>query len=202
LFDFEKKQYISDSESKKSKAAMQFADRSSIQYISFGYYYADAMYLVDFIDKPRQELSSPSFEDKMRISKSFFPKFHSHCEEIHAQPHKMSKEARLGLKLMLLEELKAKIEETKKAIAGEKKLRDIILPRDPLECSKALKEIMNEGWTTHGWDQYAEDEKSCSLALDIMGSMTVDQRQFAIFNEALFTSMPTDCLRRSERARK
>ena len=201
LFDFREKKYLNERKRTK-KPPMQFADRSSIQYHPFSAYYTDATYLLDFINQPRQPESSPSFKDKMDISKRFFPLFHAHCEATNAQPHAMSKEARLGLKLMLLEELKANIEETKKAIAGEKKLRDIVLPSDPLECSKELHEILNEGWTKHGWDQFVEDEKSCRLALDIMGYMTVDQEQFAIFNEALFTSMPTDCLRRSERARK
>jgi hypothetical protein len=180
---------------------MQFADRSTIQYHPFSTYYADASYLLDFINNPRQLVSSPSFKDKMESSKRFFPLFHAHCEATNAQLHTMSKEERLGLKLRLLEELKAKIEDTKQAIAGEKKLRDIVLPNDPCECSSALYGILNEDWQKKGMHQYLEDEKSCRLALDIMVYMSVDTNQFVIFNESLFTSMPTDCLRRSKRAR-
>ena len=196
-----KKQYITDSESKKSKAAMQFADRSSIKYQPFHAYYLDVRSLVHFIDHPSPRFSSPSFKDKMESSKRFFPLFHANCKATNAQPHTMSKEERLGLKLRLLEELKAKIEDTKQAIAGEKRLRDIVLPNDPWECSSALYGILNEDWQKKGMPQYLEDEKSCRLALDIMKSMRMDQDHFVVFNESLFTSMPIDCLRRSKRAR-
>jgi hypothetical protein len=181
---------------------MQFADRSSIKYQPFGYYYGDLMYLVDFINHPRPQISSPSFKDKIESSKRFFPLFHAHCEETDAQPHTMSKEERLGLKLRLLEEVKAKIQDTKQAIAGEKRLGAITLPNDPSECTKALNAIINEGYYNKGMPQYVEDVKSCHLAMDIMTHMVVDQDQFVIFNESLFTSMPTDCLRRSKRARQ
>ncbi len=174
---------------------MQFAD-PSIKYHPFGYYYGDVMYLVDFIDHPRPQISSPSFKDKMESSKRFFPLFHAHCEEIDAQPHTMSKEERLGLKLRLLEEIEAKIKDTKQVITGEKRLRDTILPNDPSECSNALNAIISEGHYNKGMPQYVEDVKSCNLAMDIMTHMVVDQDQFVIFNESLFTSMPIDCLRR------
>jgi hypothetical protein len=181
---------------------MQFADRSTIQYHPFSAYYADASYLLDFINNPRPLVSSPSFKDKMETSKRFFPLFHAHCEATNAQLHTMSKEERLGLKLRLLEELKAKIEDTKQAIAGEKRLGDFVLPNDPWECSSALMGILTEDWQKKGEHQYLEDQKSCRLALDIMISMRMDQDHFVIFNEALFTSMPTDRKRRSKRARK
>ena len=181
---------------------MQFADRSSIKYQPFYNYSGDVMYLVHFIDHPRPKISSPSFKDKMEISKRFFPLFDAHCEATNAQLHTMSKEERLGLKLRLLKELKAKIEDTKQAITGGKSLGEIVLPNDPGECSSALRGILNEDWQKKGMHQYLEDEKSCCLALDIMIDMVVDQGQFVIFNESIFTSMPTDFLCRSKRARK
>ena len=166
---------------------MQFADSASIKYQSFSNYYGDVMYLVDFIDNPRPKICSPSFKDKMEISKRFFPLFHTYCEETDPQLHAMSKEERLGLKLKLLDEVRAKMDETKKAVAGEKRLGDIVLPNDPEECMKALRDMINECQGKTGINQYHKDTDLCNFAEQILMLMKLDKDQFAVFNENLFT---------------
>ena len=186
-------------------STMQFADVSSVKYTPFGYYYGDVMQLVDFIDNPRPKNSSPSFKDKMDFSKRFFPLFHAHCEETDPQLHTMTKEERLGLKLKLLAEVKTMMDETRQAITGEKRLRDIRLPNDPVDCMKALREILNaEGYEKKGMTEYLKDSVLCNFAMGILIHMKVDRDQFLIFNENLFTAMPrsTGGLRRSKRVRK
>ena len=145
------------------------------------------MYLVDFIDNPRPKICSPSFKDKMDISKRFFPLFHAYCEETDPQLHTMSKEERLGLKLKLLDEVRAKMDETKKAVAGEKRLGDIVLPYDPEECMKVLRDMINE---CQGKTEVNQD--LCNFAVQILMLMKLDQDQFAVFNENLFNLMPKD----------
>ena len=183
---------------------MQFADSSStIKYESFGYYYGDVMYLVDFINNPRPKICSPSFKDKMEISRHYFPLFHAYCEEINPQLHTMSKKNRLELKLKLLEELKDKMEKTKQDIAAEKWMKDVRLPNDTGECHMALHEMINKGLDDNeDFQQYQAKTELCRTAMKILNLMEVDKDQFVIFNEKLFTSLPTRGMRRSKRAGK
>ncbi len=171
---------------------------STPQINAFGYYYYDAVYLIDFIDNPRPEVCSPSFKEKMDIiGMRNFPLFHAHCEETQPQLHLMPRDERLQLKLRLLDELRAKVDQTRQEIAGPKRMRELDLPSDPEECKRKLIEMIDDAQ-----DKIAEMLGNVSNihkdiavyrdAIGTLGCVSVNNQQIAAYDEALFKAMPSD----------
>lgn len=129
----------------------------------FGQYYLDAVLLAKYIDHPLGPGEGggcpQSFEEKLEtLGKHHFPLFYAHCTTSivsqQQQLHEMTPEERLQLKLRLLDELRTKVDKTRKEIHGPKRIiitvvvvaklgpvenkTTVELPSDPEDCRARL----------------------------------------------------------------
>ncbi len=177
---------------------MQLATKPIYEVFMISGIISNADRLVRFINTstPKKEFGL-QFEELLEKCKSLFPR--SVVAFNGCQLHTMTPEERLDLKLKLLEDVKAHMENIKREISGDKVFGTVELPSDPDECLVRVNAVMMEMV-----EKVAEINRmmvQIPNARLLLERMIHNKRSLGAFNEGSFTSLPVVGAKKSKKPR-
>ena len=175
---------------------MQLATKPVYEVFVISGILSNADRLCRFINfSPQKKEFSPQFAELLAKCKSLFPK----CVVAFngCQLHTMTPEELLSMKLELLEDVKAHMENIKREISGDKVFGTVELPSDPEECMVRVNALMLEMV-----EKVAEINRTIAQipnARLVLERMIHNKRSLGGFNEEGFTSMPVSGVRKEKK---